>query len=687
MAFVYEVNGQRVEFEREPTDADIDEAARSLGSTPAKYQPPQTPTSAMPKPVEGSGGAAFGVYRPAGRRPESQQDREAAKEMPLQTARGVVTGTLGAIPDLANLPGTVYGAVTGNEPGYRVPGGSEDWNQILPGESNTPHARLARFAGEALAPVPTVKGIQAGAQALGEGARMAGQAVKTAGQGAVDLGRGALRGVAYPGGTAADTALLPIKPNYVPHEQVAEFMAGNRPASTLTEMPTADLINQTTGGRWAYGMAPKNAAGERLVPAQGRLMEGIGENIGAGIRTNPLQGLLDIGGLVTAGTPVGSLLRGIPAGATSILNKATNFEPGFPAARAAALAQEGRAGLQAAMPQTPLLPRPAGPVRPTPTMYVAPGGQATTNLAGTQTNYTPPAPQSASFNQVRRELTPAETSQQAAAAKIQNAAPVMTPEGQAKLDAIRARGAQAETDRATRMAALQQRAQAAGGYTPPMSEAPVAPVGMPETPPAPTNTLDTLRNRLTPMTAEEQAAVDAYNAKSPVDKAAETRAKNKAPKDVSQILTGDQADFWRTLRTKTQTLPDGSTVKTYPINESGTITASDKTMPDTGYGEQAARSVRNKDVGLYNEVQRGPDIVMREVQVPGMTIVEETGFAYVKGQTVPRKTVEVRQGNRVDVYSNGKYVQSETLNGEPLPAPRNKTIPDIDSWIKKIKGE
>lgn len=31
MAYIYEINGQRVEFEREPTEADIDEAARSLG--------------------------------------------------------------------------------------------------------------------------------------------------------------------------------------------------------------------------------------------------------------------------------------------------------------------------------------------------------------------------------------------------------------------------------------------------------------------------------------------------------------------------------------------------------------------------------------------------------------------------------------------------------------------------------
>jgi len=34
MAFVYEVNGQKVEFEKEPSEADIDEAAKSLGQKP-----------------------------------------------------------------------------------------------------------------------------------------------------------------------------------------------------------------------------------------------------------------------------------------------------------------------------------------------------------------------------------------------------------------------------------------------------------------------------------------------------------------------------------------------------------------------------------------------------------------------------------------------------------------------------
>lgn len=49
MAFVYEVNGQRVEFETEPTEADIDEAARSLGPAP-ESPPPSEEASAVTIP-------------------------------------------------------------------------------------------------------------------------------------------------------------------------------------------------------------------------------------------------------------------------------------------------------------------------------------------------------------------------------------------------------------------------------------------------------------------------------------------------------------------------------------------------------------------------------------------------------------------------------------------------------------
>lgn len=60
MAFVYEINGQQVEFDREPTDADIDEAARSLGA------PPSDLLQAPPQPQEYAlGQAVMSGVRPA----------------------------------------------------------------------------------------------------------------------------------------------------------------------------------------------------------------------------------------------------------------------------------------------------------------------------------------------------------------------------------------------------------------------------------------------------------------------------------------------------------------------------------------------------------------------------------------------------------------------------------------------
>lgn len=63
MAFIYEINGQRVEFEKEPTDADIDEAARAMGSAPAANAPA---TGGLQLEAEPSAGeAAFGAVAPA----------------------------------------------------------------------------------------------------------------------------------------------------------------------------------------------------------------------------------------------------------------------------------------------------------------------------------------------------------------------------------------------------------------------------------------------------------------------------------------------------------------------------------------------------------------------------------------------------------------------------------------------
>jgi len=84
MAFIYEINGQKIEFEKEPTSADIDEAARSLGTNP---EPQATPNLAP---------QAAGVARQLGAiAPEAmnvaRQGVQAVANMPYQQAvRGAV---------------------------------------------------------------------------------------------------------------------------------------------------------------------------------------------------------------------------------------------------------------------------------------------------------------------------------------------------------------------------------------------------------------------------------------------------------------------------------------------------------------------------------------------------------------------------------------------------------------------
>ena len=89
--------------------------------------------------------AAFGVFpQMKGRR--SQQDREAAKNVPIDLLRGFAAGALGAPSDLANFPGVIYEAVTGNEP-YKLPYGTEHWQEALPGKPTSAVGRAANELG------------------------------------------------------------------------------------------------------------------------------------------------------------------------------------------------------------------------------------------------------------------------------------------------------------------------------------------------------------------------------------------------------------------------------------------------------------------------------------------------------------------------------------------------------------
>ena len=438
MAFIYEVNGQRIQFDKEPTEADIDEAARSIGKA--------KPESRQQKPVEGSGGAAFGVFRPQGRRPESQQDREASKEMPLQTARGLVTGTLGAPADIVNLPGQIYGAATKQPAPYRIPLGSEEFNQMLPFQSDTPQAKLARLGGEVFAPIPTIKG----AQAL---ARAPGQVYRTG----KEFTQGAMEGLRNPTYQRnANTAFAPLEQTYYPTPQVQAFQnapamdrPGMLPQLEASQQPSASLFNSPTE-LLASALGPKTSTGQTLIPYQGQTTKAFGETVGRDIATQPFKsaGLPSIAGATIggfAGGPLGAmvgaglgaavnpLLRAAELYSLNKLGKTAGFTKGFPEQLAQA---QGRAGIQGQIPQTPLLtnqPSVAGPVNPQ-TMYVAPEGVAGTNInqvsqAGAQQKYAPQPVQ--------------QTPQQMAVQKTQeivNQQKTISPQQQAILDQIRARG-------------------------------------------------------------------------------------------------------------------------------------------------------------------------------------------------------------------------------------------------------
>jgi len=375
MAFIYEINGQRVEFEQEPSERDIDEAARSL-RPPAKSQ--------QPKPVEGSGGAAFGVYRPAGRRPESQQDREAAKEMAPQTLRGMVTGSFGLPADLLNLPGQIYGAATGKPSPYQVPYGSEQLNQMLPGRIDTPHANLGRFGGEVIAPFPGA----VVAKAIPKAVRGVGDVVS----GAVGTGTGYIaRPGRAPQGYQVPSQRNPIGSSFTPPEELAKFERGELPYGQMPEQRPISELPQGKLDQAAMMLSGGN------IPNAGQGAKAFGERLGETYR-NPLTAAADIGSMFfTGGVPVLTTLRGGLAGAQALADMRLankGFTPELPK-----ILEEYQTGVRP-MPGVQPGPMPrgfqaAGPVSPGGLAAATPAAQAamatTQRVARTTAAPRPPA--------------------------------------------------------------------------------------------------------------------------------------------------------------------------------------------------------------------------------------------------------------------------------------------------------
>jgi hypothetical protein len=115
-------------------------------------------------------GAAFGIYPKAGKRSEDKQDREAAKNMPVDLARGLIAGAVGMPGDIESLIRMLPGL---NE--KTVLPTSEDVLKRIPLGSDSPTGRFASGLGTLIggsAPVgPAVQGVKAGARGALSAAR------------------------------------------------------------------------------------------------------------------------------------------------------------------------------------------------------------------------------------------------------------------------------------------------------------------------------------------------------------------------------------------------------------------------------------------------------------------------------------------------------------------------------------
>jgi hypothetical protein len=204
-------------------------------------------------------GAAFGIYPKAGKRSEDKQDREAAKNFPVDLARGVVAGAVGMPGDIESLIRMLPGL---NE--TTVLPTSEDVLKRIPFGSDSPTGRFASGLGTLIggsAPVgPAVRGVKALPGALQTAARnvsaprtLDSQAgvIKTKGgnflTGSVE---GALKGLKRKTAAGNDPAemLSRMRERYTP-EEIAKLQEGTLRTHVLDSI--TDLEKDVALNNWA----------------------------------------------------------------------------------------------------------------------------------------------------------------------------------------------------------------------------------------------------------------------------------------------------------------------------------------------------------------------------------------------------------------------------------------------------
>jgi hypothetical protein len=134
-------------------------------------------------------GAAFGIYPKAGKRSEDKQDREAAKNFPVDLARGVVAGAVGMPGDIESLIRMLPGL---NE--QTILPTSEDVLKRIPFGSDSPTGRFASGLG-------TLAG---GSANIGAAPRMVKQGALAAGRAGERMAERAVPQIMERGGVGAD---------------------------------------------------------------------------------------------------------------------------------------------------------------------------------------------------------------------------------------------------------------------------------------------------------------------------------------------------------------------------------------------------------------------------------------------------------------------------------------------------
>ena len=478
--------------------------ARAFGRTPEQA----TAETTSPKDVIGT---AFGITQdPAYRGEASRRAMTAVGEGVQAVARPISTAT--------GLPGSDVENMLGS-------------GMLLAGAKAQPYVnRAGQAVGQAMyAAEPYITG-----------------ALKAPIKAPVQFARGAVEGLVNKQYNPATSAMAALQDTYIPPAAAQRFMGEipGVPPQSISQLqsqarPTSELVGNRMG-RVAQSISPKTLTGETLVPLQGQGMQAFGERVGRGIRTNPLQAMGEVGLTALTGIPFKTLGQGIGELGARYLGNKTGFAPGFQNRMTAA--QQQAAQQQAFTPPPggggftappggygrpppppgagngPIAPGQIPPVTPAEAAKQAALGRVQQQMSQT-TGMTNPV--NAEYLAAARRYQPASQTraEQMQAAAAERITPPKSPEQQAILDSIRAR------------------AQASGAkYTPPQVDTPtVAPVAPTDIPPAiatlaPQTTLDRLRSNLTPQTPEQAAAVEAYNALSPAEKAAQTRAETAARK-------------------------------------------------------------------------------------------------------------------------------------------------------------